>query len=429
MNVRTARWLLIMIFMLVAAVGCSPAATPSSPATPPAATPSSRATPRAPASRPRIDYVALEAEIEKAITIGPVTLDNVRAVLVNVDGESKIAHYRHGFTEEDHGHVFSITKSVLSILIGIAVADGLIADIDQPLSALLPKHREAMSGDTAKVTLRHLMTMSGGFNNQFPGGFVWEEYAKPGRSFVNVLLERREEFEPGRVFWYSDVSAHLVAAVLAAALERADGDRPRTVLDYAREKLFDPLGSSTRPTFSQTLPDLFATEFVTAGFGWGTDPNGIQLGGYGLRLTAPDMMKIGELYRRDGSLERPADRVVSVDPPVHLTVDIQNQNRRPIRRRIRPALVDHQEAQAGWLLRSWARRATHRRAPEIASGNCLPVTRATGQPDRRFRTPQQRVYLRFPPVMTGHCAPSETQPGPECRRCVEQRILKSAGGT
>jgi hypothetical protein len=81
--------------MLVAAVGCSPAATPSSPATP-----------LAPASQPRIDYVALEAEIEKAITTGPVTLDNVRAVLANVDGESKIAHYRHGFTEEDHGHVF-----------------------------------------------------------------------------------------------------------------------------------------------------------------------------------------------------------------------------------------------------------------------------------------------------------------------------------
>ena len=290
MNVRTAHWLLITIFMLVAVVGCSPAATQPSPTAPPM-----------PTGQPRIDYLALEAEIEKAITTGPVALDKVRAVLVNVDGETKIAHYRHGFTEDNYGHVFSVTKSVLSILIGIAVADGLIADIDQPLSTLLPKHRGAMSGDTAKVTLRHLMTMSGGFNNQFPGGFVWEEYAKPGRSFVNVLLERRQDFEPGKTFWYSDVSAHLVAAVLAAALERADGDRPRTVLDYAREKLFEPLGISTRPGFSQTLPDPFlTTEFVTAGFGWGTDPNGIQLGGFGLRLTAPDMMKIGELYRRDG---------------------------------------------------------------------------------------------------------------------------------
>lgn len=290
MNVETPRWLVVTILMLVAVVGCSPAAPPPSPTSPPT-----------PANTSTIDYVTLEAEIEKAITTGPVTLDKVRAVLVNVDGETRIAHYRHGFTEDDHGHVFSVTKSVLSILIGIAIGDGLIADIDQPLSALLPKHREAMSGDTAKVTLRHLMTMSGGFNNQFPGGFVWEEYAKPGRSFVNVLLDRRQEFEPGKVFWYSDVSAHLVAAVLAAALERADGDGSRTVLDYAREKLFDPLGISSSPAFSGALPDPFlTTEFVTAGFGWGTDPNGIQLGGYGLRLSAPDMMKIGELYRRDG---------------------------------------------------------------------------------------------------------------------------------
>jgi len=266
MNVRPSRWLLATVFILVAAVGCSPAAAPSVPTSP-----------STPASKPGMDYMALEAEIEKAITTGPATLEKVRAVLVNFDGETKIAHYRHGVTGDDHGHVFSVTKSVLSILIGIAVAEGLIADIDQPLSALLPKHREAMSGDTAKVTLRHLMTMSGGFNDQFPGGFVWEESAKPGCSFVNVLLERREDFEPGTIFWYSDVSAHLVAAVLAAALERADGDRPRTVLDYAREELFDPLGISTRPAFSVALPNRFLTaEFVKAGFGWGTDPNGIQ---------------------------------------------------------------------------------------------------------------------------------------------------------
>jgi hypothetical protein len=101
MNTRAARWFL-MIFMLVAAVGCSPTATQGSPSSPPA-------------SKASVDYVALETAIEKAITTGPATLDKVRAVLVNVDGEIKIAHYRHGFTGTDHGHVFSVTKSVLSI--------------------------------------------------------------------------------------------------------------------------------------------------------------------------------------------------------------------------------------------------------------------------------------------------------------------------
>jgi CubicO group peptidase (beta-lactamase class C family) len=117
MNLGAAHCLLVTIIMLVAATGCSP-----SPA-PPLVTTSEPT----PAGKPPTDYVALEAEIEKAITTGPATLDNVRAVLVSVDGETKIAHYRHGFTDGDHGHVFSVTKSVISILIGIAIGDGLIA--------------------------------------------------------------------------------------------------------------------------------------------------------------------------------------------------------------------------------------------------------------------------------------------------------------
>ena len=279
MNVQNARWLLVTIFLLVVAGGCSPAPSLPSSRSAPTATPPPPMSLRTPAGQPSIDYVTLEAEIEKAITAGPATLDKVGAVLVDVDGETKIAHYRHGFTEDDHGHVFSVTKSVLAILIGIAIEDDLIADIDQPLDKLLPKHREAMSSATAKVTLRHLMTMSGGFTPEFPnGGLVWEKAAEPGSSLVDLLLRQRKDFEPGKAFWYSDTSAHLVAAVLAAALERADGNHPRTVLDYARQKLFDPLGISTHPSFSQALPDLFAPEFVTAGFGWGTDPNDIQLG-------------------------------------------------------------------------------------------------------------------------------------------------------
>ena len=72
-----ARWLLVTIVTLAAVVACSHSPAPTA------------------ASKPPIDsVVALEAEIEKAISTGPATLDNVRAVLVSVDGETKIAHYR-----------------------------------------------------------------------------------------------------------------------------------------------------------------------------------------------------------------------------------------------------------------------------------------------------------------------------------------------
>jgi CubicO group peptidase (beta-lactamase class C family) len=192
-----------------------------------------------------------------------------------------------------------VTKSVLSVLIGIAIADGLIAGLDQPLSELLPNHRRSMSNATAQTTLRQLMTMSGGFDDYWPGAEEdWERSAQAHGEFVDRLLER-PQYSPGSSFWYSNPSAHLVAAVLAAALERAAGE-PRAILDFAREKLFDPLGIPSREAFVRPLRGFSSPEFDKAGFGWATDPDGIQIGGFGLRLRAPDLMKIGELYRRNG---------------------------------------------------------------------------------------------------------------------------------
>ena len=176
-------------------------------------------------------------------------------MLVNVEGEPKIAHYRHGFTDNDHGHVFSVTKSVLSILVGIAIADGLISDVDQPLAELLPKHRQAMSGEAGKVTLRHLMTMSGGFR-EIPGGFVWDESAKPGNSFVDVLLNDGRTSNRARSSG-TPMPVLIWCPPCSRLRWNADGNRSRTVLDYAREKLFDPLGIATRPSFSKPLPDPF----------------------------------------------------------------------------------------------------------------------------------------------------------------------------
>ena len=251
MKMCAPRWLLVTIFIVVTAVGCSATTPPPAPTSAPST-----------ASTPLIDCAALEADIERAIITGPATLDNVRAVLISVDGESKIAHYRRGFTEDHYGHVFSVTKSVLSILIGIAIDDGLIDDVDQPLIKLLPKHRKAMSGDTGKVTLRHLLSMSGGFNDDWPGGFVWEEYAKPGKRFIDVLLDRRQEFEPGATFWYSDTGAHLAAAVLQAALDRADGDDPRTILDYARKRC--SIRWRSRPSQASPSPYLIPSTLLAS---------------------------------------------------------------------------------------------------------------------------------------------------------------------
>jgi CubicO group peptidase (beta-lactamase class C family) len=124
---------------------------------------------QAPAPTPTpVDYQELERAIEDELTTGSVALDNVRSVLVSVDGESKVSHYRHGFTAEHSTHVWSVTKSVVATLVGIAISEGILDSLDQTLGELLPEHRSSMSSSVAAVTLRQLMTMSGGFPGTDP---------------------------------------------------------------------------------------------------------------------------------------------------------------------------------------------------------------------------------------------------------------------
>jgi CubicO group peptidase (beta-lactamase class C family) len=84
-------------------------------------------------------------------------------VLISADGQTVLTHYRNGRKPEKTLHVYSVTKSVLSALIGIALNEKLIKDLDSPLGELLPRHRAQMTDDMARVTLRQLMTMSAGF--------------------------------------------------------------------------------------------------------------------------------------------------------------------------------------------------------------------------------------------------------------------------
>jgi CubicO group peptidase (beta-lactamase class C family) len=81
-------------------------------------------------------------------------------------------------------------------------------------------------------------------------------------------------------------------------------DRP--ILDYARAKLFDPLGIDTRPAWQgwdtgvRGLGGSPTGGFNTPGFAWAADRAGINVGGFGLKLTAADLVKLGELYVNGG---------------------------------------------------------------------------------------------------------------------------------
>lgn len=175
MAIRAWRLLVLLVVTLAILTSCSPYNGPES---------------VPPSTKRPVDYQTLEGSIENKIVSGSVALDQVRAVLVSVDGETKIAHYRHGFTAEDTTHVWSVTKSVVSTLVGVAIADGIIENLDQTLGELLPKQHSVMSAEVANVTLRQLMTMSAGFSGEDPPYETVKKIFAPHGDLVAYLLEK-----------------------------------------------------------------------------------------------------------------------------------------------------------------------------------------------------------------------------------------------
>jgi CubicO group peptidase (beta-lactamase class C family) len=188
----------------------------------------------------------------------------------------------------------SVTKSVLSTLVGIAVAENKL-DLDDTVAELLPDHAAGMSSEFKRVTLRHLLTMTAGLieydaTTHFASSADWVE-----------TITSTGNLGPVGTFAYGDDGPHLISAILAKATGMS-------VLAYARAKLFDPLGISTTPA-AEPKSDPNASEeelkaavdaYEAAGFAWPTDPQGVHIGSYGLKLTPRDMLKIGQLYLDKG---------------------------------------------------------------------------------------------------------------------------------
>ena len=207
---------IVLDFGLAVGRGCTQPTTPT----------------RSPSPSRTVDYAAIEAAIEDKISAGSLRLSTINAVLVSVGGETKVAHYRNGSKPQDALHVWSVTKSVVSALIGIAIDEKIISGLDATLPELLPRYQKYLSAEEQSITLRQLMSMTAGFLSDDPAPFenihsVFEQRTDP----IPMILKDGLDQPPGHGFSYSSRGSHLVSAVLREALVRADGDHPRTVLD------------------------------------------------------------------------------------------------------------------------------------------------------------------------------------------------------
>jgi len=218
-------------------------------------------------------------------------LRNIRAVLVLVDGRPVLERYRGGRPEDSYD-TFSVAKSIVSTLVGIAIAEGKLRGVDVTLAEALPHYRSVMGPQVARTTLHQVLTMTAGLRADPLSG---EPLASTLHGdWVSDILRHGFDHAPG-TWAYSSIGSHLLAAVLV----RATG---MPVLEYARARLFDPLGIATRPAAQPRLDSGPAGEraYDAAGFAWPVDPQGINTGHAHIKLTARDLAAFGLLMLDKG---------------------------------------------------------------------------------------------------------------------------------
>jgi CubicO group peptidase (beta-lactamase class C family) len=192
-------------------------------------------------------------------------------------------------------HIFSVTKSIISILIGIAIDKGYIESTKQKILDYFPdyiiKKREKI---IQHVTIENLLTMT------TPYKYKSEPYSKyfSSDSHVQITLDLLGGQKPIGEFRYTPI---IGPDILSGILVKATG---QSVLDFATDNLFSPLGITVEDSVTFDTKEQ-QIEFIKAKniSGWVADTTGVNTGGWGLTLTPMDMAKIGQLYLDGGRWE------------------------------------------------------------------------------------------------------------------------------
>jgi len=143
--------------------------------------------------------------------------------------------YWGGYNKDSYSNSFSMSKSIISLLIGCAIQDGFIKDINQPLSDFLPEYKE---GERSKITLRNLLTMSSNlsWDESYSSLFSITTQAYYGNDVKRIVYNLHSLGEPGKYFDYRGSDPQL----LALLIEKVTGKK---LSEYASEKLWIPLGA------------------------------------------------------------------------------------------------------------------------------------------------------------------------------------------
>jgi CubicO group peptidase (beta-lactamase class C family) len=182
--------------------------------------------------------------------------------------------YFYPYGAEMRHDVASVTKSITSTLIGLAIEKGFLADVNQPLLSLFPDRSvAALDERKRKITVAHLLAMQAGWDCGFEPKEARLFEMRRSADWLQFMLDLPMVSEPGTRFAYCSGNPH----ILSILLTRLTGTNAMT---FARRELFEPLG----------IHDVW----------WPADPRGHNHGWGDLQMHPRDMAKIGQLFLQRG---------------------------------------------------------------------------------------------------------------------------------
>jgi CubicO group peptidase (beta-lactamase class C family) len=178
--------------------------------------------------------------------------------------------YYNDFSYSTQFNTYSVTKSFTSALVGIAIDQGIIGSVDDPVVSYFPNTTfDHDSPEKQSVTIRHVLTMTSGFDYGEDPTLAPPVEGSVATHVLNSPVTR----EPGTSWVYDSQAPSILTRIIEIQSNMS-------LLDFANEYLFDSLGIQE--------------------VSWGTDDTGLAYGGFSLYLTSREMAKFGQLFLQEG---------------------------------------------------------------------------------------------------------------------------------
>ncbi len=242
-------------------------------------------TDRPPESEPEL--VPYSADDLQAIIDAAAALEPLSSLLIWHRDSLLVEQYFNGMTANRAANVKSVSKSIVGLLVGIAIEDGVIDSVDQPIVDLLPGYAGTLGGSATdaavkrSITVRDLLTMQSGLESTSSSNYgAWVGSS----DWVRDALRRPVECTPGTCWGYSTGTTHVLGVIVAQRTGRS-------LRDYASDRLFGPLGIPVRA--------------------WDRDPQGNYLGGNNMSFRPAELIRLGRLLLDGGEVD--GRRLVSSD--------------------------------------------------------------------------------------------------------------------